>query len=81
VTERKKERKKERERERVTIDAITHVDVRACVRKDYIHVLKKLKTTLIERTSLISQAAAALLCPSSHIGLCKPTSGKPCVMR
>ena len=33
-----KERKKERER--VTIDAITHVDVHACVRKDYIHVLK-----------------------------------------
>jgi hypothetical protein len=38
--ERKEGRKKERERERVTIDAITHVDVHACVRKDYIHVLK-----------------------------------------
>ena len=34
------DRKKERERERVTIDAITHVDGHACVRKDYIHVLK-----------------------------------------
>ena len=46
TNERKKERKegrkkeRKRERERVTIDAITHVDVHACVRKDYIHVLK-----------------------------------------